>query len=156
LRAEARLVIHTALCDGCGLCVAACTRRWSKIDAASRLAVQQRGTELHLAVCRHCARPPCVEVCPEGALRRDGGARVVLDREACMGCQACVAACPFEAIFAGDALAVYKCNLCGAGSRPPCVTACASAALAWQTPEQVARQHRGSRAHNTLSAYRRT
>jgi Fe-S-cluster-containing dehydrogenase component len=52
---------------------------------------------------------------------------VLIDRETCTACGACVEACPFGAILQdADGLA-WKCDFCG-GS-PACVPECVTAAL---------------------------
>jgi Fe-S-cluster-containing dehydrogenase component len=64
-------------------------------------------------VCRHCDDPPCVDACPEEVITRRGDGIVVLDSDACTGCQACLDACPYGAIAFDEGNAVArKCNLC--------------------------------------------
>lgn len=51
------------------------------------------------AVCMHCRKPPCKEVCPTGATQQREDGIVFVDYDKCLGCQACVLACPYEARF---------------------------------------------------------
>ena len=85
----------------------------------------------HLSqACYHCGQPPCVAVCPQGALqKRAADGVVVLAADQCGGCQACVVACPYGAI-ATDPISgrSSKCDFCVAlldtGEPPVCVSAC--------------------------------
>ncbi|WP_052572436.1 4Fe-4S dicluster domain-containing protein [Holophaga foetida] len=87
--------------------------------------------------CKQCDDPPCVAVCPEGAINKrleDG--IVVVNEEACSGCQACLGACP-DAIpqFGADGK-MQKCDLCLGrldldADEPPCVATCPTKALSF-------------------------
>ncbi len=80
-------------------------------------------------VCKHCVRAGCMEVCPTGAIIRTEFDTVVIQANACNGCRACIAACPFGVIdinpVAGTA---QKCTLCydrlRGGLEPACAKAC--------------------------------
>jgi len=108
--------------------------------------------------CNHCSDPPCVPVCPTGASHvREQDNLVLVDQDQCVGCHACVVACPYQARFLpesdkgyyGSKLTPYeeinykkwqtgttqKCTLCAhridKGLRPACVEACPTRALAF-------------------------
>jgi carbon-monoxide dehydrogenase iron sulfur subunit len=85
-------------CSGCRLCEVACSlyhegRIWPE---ASRVRVFMRvpGAEFpHL--CAQCHDYPCVSSCPAGALSVDRRtSAVIVDRDACNSCGACIQACP--------------------------------------------------------------
>jgi carbon-monoxide dehydrogenase iron sulfur subunit len=85
--------------------------------------------------CRHCDNPPCVAVCPVGAMAKEGlDAPVILDLETCIGCRLCLIVCPFGSVtLNADGKAVLKCDLCreraALGLPPACVEACPTEAL---------------------------
>ena len=79
--------------------------------------------------CQHCANPQCVEVCPTGASAKLENGIVRIDPEVCIGCQLCVAACPYGVRYLNeDKNVVEKCDLCADrvanGELPRCVSQC--------------------------------
>lgn len=85
--------------------------------------------------CRQCADPPCAAACPTGAIRKRRDGLVEVEEARCIGCGACVEACPFGAITLADGKAI-KCDLCGGD--PACVKQCTPRALELVAPEQIA------------------
>ena len=78
-------------------------------------------------LCSQCDNYPCVESCPEEALSVDKDTTAVLvDREKCTSCGACIVACPGTVPFLhpGDNKATI-CDLCGGD--PECVKVCQEA-----------------------------
>ena len=64
--------------------------------------------------CNQCDNPACVAACPVGAIVKESkyGA-VVQDHEACIGCQACVEACPYgQPVYFADEGKTRKCDSC--------------------------------------------
>lgn len=130
-----RLAVEEALCWGCKTCEAACkqenrapvgvklvrvTEEKPKADGNGKLDFSFR-----VERCRHCEKPPCADICPVEAIAKRPDSVVVLDETACVGCRACVDACPFGSIDFDEAAAVAKkCNLChhrlDAGLYPAC------------------------------------
>ncbi|MDH4265174.1 MAG: 4Fe-4S binding protein [Deltaproteobacteria bacterium] len=134
-----RLVFEPKLCVGCFACEVACKGeyqlppgiRWIQVEKGAE--ITNEGTPwipLNLKVCQHCAFPPCVSVCPAGAIEQIKDGLILLNEEKCNGCQKCLEACPFGAIaFDPSRQMASKCNLCIHQASPRCVTYCPSGAL---------------------------
>jgi formate dehydrogenase beta subunit len=84
--------------------------------------------------CMHCTDAACVKVCPSAALYHTAFGTVGLQKEKCIGCKECIAACPFN-IPRHDATTdkIYKCDLCYSRLQeslsPGCVKSCPTGAL---------------------------
>jgi len=98
-------------CTGCQACTLAC-----KLENGTppdifwtRVLEKEEGTfpfayKVFMPLrCNHCAEPPCVPVCPTGAsyVRKQDNL-VLIDQDACIGCRACVVACPYQVRFVAD------------------------------------------------------
>ena len=75
-----------------------------------------------------------MEICPVTALftRKDG--IVDFDGDRCIGCKACMQACPYDALYIHpDNMTAAKCNFCAhrveVGLAPPCVNVCPEHAI---------------------------
>lgn len=96
------MVIDQNKCTGCGYCVLACRAHndvapditWNPVVEAGQVGDK---TVYLPRPCMHCAKAPCVEVCPVNAsyYRPDG--IVMMDYDKCIGCRYCEVACPYQA-----------------------------------------------------------
>ena len=94
-------------CVGCQTCTAACkeTRgtppgvQWRRVlDIEAGEYPDVRRVFLPTG-CMHCDEPPCMEVCPSTATRKRADGIVTIDESLCIGCSACVMACPYDARY---------------------------------------------------------
>ncbi len=133
---EKLLQVTPEKCTGCRNCELACSyaHMVDGLLGASRIHVytikpMERGIPV---VCMQCYHAACMKACPAWAIRRnrETGALEV-DYGRCIGCKACVAACPFGNMTIEPLLdSVIKCDLCG-GS-PKCVEFCPTGALTYE------------------------
>jgi Fe-S-cluster-containing dehydrogenase component/formate-dependent nitrite reductase membrane component NrfD len=84
--------------------------------------------------CNQCLDPPCVAACPTAAMHQRPDGIVDFDKSICIGCKACIAACPYDAIFINpEDKSAEKCNFCAhridVGLEPACVVVCPTQAL---------------------------
>ena len=85
--------------------------------------------------CLHCDEPGCLLACPApGAIVQYTNGIVNFDQTKCIGCQYCIAGCPFDIPrFDTETKKVYKCTLCvdrvSAGLEPACVKSCPTGAI---------------------------
>jgi molybdopterin-containing oxidoreductase family iron-sulfur binding subunit/tetrathionate reductase subunit B len=85
--------------------------------------------------CQQCTAPPCIEACPTGALyKREADGIVLVEKEACDGCQVCMSACPYDALSFNEVCgSVEKCTLCvhriDRGKAPFCYEVCIGRAI---------------------------
>lgn len=120
------LKFHPEKCEGGLGCEKACSQVHFKSDDGgekSALRIIKEGNSYKMHVCNH--RGLCIDICPVGAITRKKNGIVWLDKNTCIGCQACVAFCPINAMRKSKTRTEpFKCISCGA-----CVRACPNAAL---------------------------
>jgi Fe-S-cluster-containing dehydrogenase component len=114
--------IDEQLCWGCRTCEVACKQENRTAVGVKLIAVREEGLRrindrpefvFQVNLCRHCDDPPCVGACPAEAIAKRLDGIVVMDYDLCTGCQACIAACPYDAIGFDDEKGIaQKCNLC--------------------------------------------
>jgi molybdopterin-containing oxidoreductase family iron-sulfur binding subunit len=152
------LLIDTTQCTtGCDACVRACNRenglsggtrptdaQWlRKVEIRDRASGRASSAPV---MCQHCAKPPCVDVCPTNASFKRADGIVLVDRHRCIGCRYCMMACPYKArSFVHEPLedqradvprgkgCVEGCTLCvhriDKGQKPACVESCPAQAI---------------------------
>ncbi|MEC4271915.1 4Fe-4S dicluster domain-containing protein [Adlercreutzia sp. R25] len=130
-------------CMSCKVCQVSCKDRFDLQKPGPkprRVTLFEKGTFPNTAMsflsvsCNHCESPACAANCPTGAMYKDEDGTVQHDDEACIGCQTCVKACPYEAPqYVEDWNIVTKCDTCRplreAGELPVCVASCPLRAL---------------------------
>jgi len=89
--------------------------------------------------CLNCEDPPCLNICPTGALRRtEADGMVKVNEAVCIGCAMCVNVCPVGAITLDPVTGVAsKCDLCDGD--PQCVVYCPAKVLKLTDAGQLAR-----------------
>jgi len=86
-------------------------------------------------ICNFCAKPSCVEACPNTALyKRDDFGMVLRDASRCKGTQQCAQACPYKKIYFDTVLGISQhCIGCFPrlehGVAPACVRQCPGRAV---------------------------
>ena len=135
-------------CTGCKTCMVACKDKnnlpvgmnfrrvtefsggnWRQDRATG--AWHQDAFAYYLSIsCNECSDPACVKVCPTKAhFKRAEDGLVLIDPKKCIGCGACLAACPYGAPqLDREARKMRKCDTCldrrEKGLNPVCVDAC--------------------------------
>ena len=142
--AQYAIVTDLGRCVGCHACTVACKsvnevpigKFWNRVLRVGPTpkeggSGQYPDVEMYFlnVQCQHCENPECTFVCPTGATVKNDDGTVSIDPEACIGCQACVAACPYGARYLNDDKGVVeKCTLCADlvadGKLPQCVSQC--------------------------------
>jgi Fe-S-cluster-containing dehydrogenase component len=106
--------------------------------------------------CFHCEKAWCVDACPTGAMRRrDKDGIVYVDKKSCVGCKACITACPWTVPqWNPETGKVEKCDLCmdriDEGLEPACVTKCTTGCLSFTTPAEASQTARQAYAEQLL------
>ena len=130
-------VIDQTRCIGCHACTTACksenlvplsvTRTYVKHVDVGAYPLARRAHQV--TRCNQCANAPCATACPTTAMFKRADGIVDFDKSICIGCKACMAACPYDAIFINpEDHSAEKCNFCAhridVGLEPACVVVC--------------------------------
>ncbi len=167
--ADKAILFDSSRCSGCKACQVACkcwndlpspleknSQEWAgslqcppDLNADTRIIItfdEQKGGDTGIKwafgrrSCMHCTDAACVDVCPSGALFKDGETGLTsYDATKCIGCQYCRSACPFDVPrhtgvgLSGGGIKINKCTGCldrvKQGRKPACVTTCQPGAL---------------------------
>lgn len=139
------MVVDTGVCVGCQTCVVSCAvshelpqgMQWAHmLSLDGEILYQPTGVfpapvlRFRPTLCNHCSEPACAAACPVGAMKTDEQTGIVWpDPDECIGCGACVSACPYQIPQIDDSLGVSrKCTFCRErvlkGHEPYCVASC--------------------------------
>lgn len=157
------MVVDLKLCTGCNTCAVVCKMRngtppgifWNKV-LEEEVGTYPLSRRIFWSIrCMHCEEPACLEVCPTGATSQREDGIVLIDGNKCVGCKACILACPYDARSLWDGSGGYftsgltpyeerayakhvlgtvqKCDFCASrldeGLQPSCVETCLTGAL---------------------------
>lgn len=153
-------------CIGCQACMVACKSRQElptgpfpcMLVAVGPKQVRNRfRIAFTFMPCFHCEKPWCVAACPTGAMgRQEEDGIVEVSNDLCVGCKACMSACPWSAPqWNPETRKVAKCDLCrdriADNEKPACVTVCPTGCLHFGTPEEIPdiRRERYARARSS-------
>jgi len=136
-----KLIDHQS-CIGCHACTTACKSENEVPLSVTRTYVKyvdvgvfpQARRAFQVTRCNQCQDPPCVAACPTAAMHRRPDGIVDFDKSVCIGCKACIASCPYDAIFINpEDHTAEKCNFCAhridIGLEPACVVVCPTEAI---------------------------
>ena len=129
-----------SLCSACGACQTACMDQNDRLPEKGEepfrkcIEVEEgHGSEVtmkfRMTGCMHCENPACVDVCPVSCIWKDEETGLVLyDNTECVGCRACLEACPYEGPVFDNDDKMSKCDGCiervRSGLEPACVRVC--------------------------------
>lgn len=170
------LLIDFKKCQGCISCMLACSlvHEGAENPSLSRIQVIQNSfqnwpDDLTIEQCRQCVDPACVEVCPEDALKVDtahGNVRRVCKTK-CIGCMACIEACPYKpsrAVWNFQENRAQKCDLCvdaqfwkekgGPDGKQVCVEVCPVSAIKFTKEIPTQKGDKGYKVNLRGSAWR--
>lgn len=129
----------SGICIGCRSCQFACQEANQLAPGTffRRVLTIERGEYIGFfsAGCNQCLDPACAAACRNGAMYRDDQAGLVVhDDGRCIGCGACLWACPYGAVFMDSSTGKSaRCTGClprlEIGQSPACAAACPTKAL---------------------------
>ncbi|OCG27292.1 oxidoreductase FeS-binding subunit [Gilliamella sp. wkB108] len=164
------IITNPQTCIGCHACEVACVLTYHqgkhpdiKEQFQPRIKVhkisQGRKKVYTALACRQCENAPCVKSCPSAALKQSNE-KVHLNKSLCIGCKACVMACPFGAIRMVDEsiegvlgvgntegvlnkIIAHKCDLCNERrASPACLDACPTGSIKLVSIDKIKEQRR--------------
>ncbi|ELW1645148.1 formate-dependent uric acid utilization protein AegA [Enterobacter oligotrophicus] len=143
------IMANSQQCIGCRACEVACVMAHndeqhvlSEHHFHPRITVLKSGAKSSPVTCHHCENAPCAQSCPNGAISKHSDS-VQVNQQKCIGCKACMVACPFGTLDIivtpqeNDSVkaTAHKCDLCLTRSQgPACVENCPADVLRLATP----------------------
>ena len=120
------------ICSRCRMCELMCAFHHHQVGNPRRsrikVVVLGRGEDVPVT-CLNCQDPPCMNICPTGALyRKETDGMALVNEDLCIGCAMCVNVCPVGAVILDPVDGVAsKCDLCGGD--PQCIAYCPAKVL---------------------------
>jgi len=129
-----RLLVRPTECTHCRNCELACAfyHSGAPTPIGPRVIEVRRIRSVPVPLtCLQCDDAACVAACPADAIRRsEATGALEVKQHRCIGCKACIHACPFGAMYFRDETHVaLKCDLCK--GNPTCAAFCPTDALRW-------------------------
>ncbi len=149
------MLIDQSKCIGCSACSVECKREYDEASFGvlrTRMKKYEKGEFPQIAkryyknACMHCLEEAaCIAVCPVDVISYDiheEGGMVLIDYEGCIGCGACVGACPFGApVMDDEREKAEKCSFCHQevlrGRSTICADACPTGAILYGEREEM-------------------
>lgn len=128
-------------CIGCLACVVACIDYHFEEDDENfmsgriyEMKENDLGSDKYLTrSCKHCIDAKCMDACPKDVFYKNKDGLVLFDRNKCIGCKACLRACPFDIPRFDKNGIMFKCDGCPGflekGKNTPCEMSCSFGAL---------------------------
>lgn len=148
------MLIDQTKCIGCGACTVECKAKYEASFGVLRTEMKkyESGSFPNVKLrykkhaCMHCFVAACEEICPVDAIwhvEGENGGMVEIDKETCIGCGACVTACPFDVpvLDPEDDNNSEKCSFCAfrvvEGRSTYCAEACPVGAILFGEREDL-------------------
>ena len=101
------MVVDLFRCIGCHACTYACKAEhrtgkgvfWTLVYDYERGEYPNVMRSFLPILCMHCKDAPCAQVCPSGATYKRADGIIAVDPKKCIGCKACMVACPYHVRF---------------------------------------------------------
>lgn len=163
------MLIDTSKCMGCRGCQVAC-KQWNELPAEKTVfngtyenpprfsantwtkivfrELKKEDSNQHndwlftKMGCMHCTDAACMKSCPAGAISHTSYGTVMIDEKKCIGCNYCIANCPFDVMgFDRDTNVARKCTFCveriAAGEIPACAKTCPTDAITFGNRSEI-------------------